>query len=119
MAIRCFGYYTENTIQHLVNRESQVKATDITNSSEEETKDRFKGVNVVTALGYIPILGIFTAYLRFTVVIENRDKESFSFKATMIVRAVIEAIGCGLLLLIPDIIVSIYRNKTLSVDSFY
>ena len=64
-------------------------------------------VNLFTAVSYLPIVGIITAIFRLRT---TSNFTSPALKASLCFRAVVEFIGAGFLLLIPDLLVTIGRH---------
>lgn len=71
-------------------------------------------------IGYVPIAGLWTAYLRISKLnplpnifapdsINKKKEKPLGYNAAIVTRAVMEGLGLGLLLAIPDIIMSIGR----------
>lgn len=71
----------------------------------------YKVFNVSHLLGYIPILGIFTGTMEIlSARTDWHASNDRQFEAGLITRGAIEILGGGLLLLIPDILVTIGRH---------
>ncbi|MBS0623684.1 MAG: hypothetical protein JSS62_03590 [Verrucomicrobia bacterium] len=67
--------------------------------------------NSIHIAGYIPILGMASAIIRIGKVCDLSDsKNNLIFaKIALVIRAIFEFFGGGLVLLIPDLLVSCYR----------
>jgi hypothetical protein len=63
--------------------------------------------NAVIGAGYLPVVGIFTGILHLATA---KEKQSLATRVYLIIRGVLEIVGLGSLLLIPDLIVSIHRH---------
>lgn len=63
--------------------------------------------NLVNFLGYIPLVGLIVGIYRIRFA---ADHSHVGYKNTQRMRAVFEITGLGLLMLIPDLIMTLYRN---------
>lgn len=86
-----FGYHTTDTVS----------------SGEQE---HALILNALNGAGYIPGIGIGTLVMRCLIIRNHSNDFSPIAKVVFIGRGVLEALGLGLLLLIPDLIVSIARH---------
>ena len=66
-----------------------------------------RSINILNAVGYIPVLGIITGIFRIAIGVWV--EEDASKRAIFIGRGITELVGCGILFLIPDLIASIGR----------
>lgn len=82
---------------------------------EENVKKTHRIINLMNALGYVPILGTIIGIARIVFFQKpNADGESYSrkeksFSRFQIARGCIETLSIGIILIIPDIIFSINR----------
>lgn len=91
-SMETFGFFiTEKSKENLEN----IQSSDI------------KINNLVNFLGYIPLVGILIGIIRFIITSVASDA---GYKNAQRVRAGFEIAGCGSLLLIPDLIMTLYRN---------
>ncbi len=75
-------------------------------------------LNIINLCGYLPVLGIWSAYARTRMMRqEMRSDAPLAFRVTAIVRSVIEALGCGILFFIPDLITTIGRMCCMCYES--
>ena len=74
----------------------------------DDLPDYYYSINKYNVAGYCPIVGIGTACIRFAIAAKTPDM-SMSLRVTLVIRGIIEALGGGLLFLIPDLIVTIGR----------
>lgn len=103
-AITVLGFHTKKSVSELSNNAAKGARL----------------INLVNCAGYFPILGIFVGAMRLCIAI-RKWKESHglsSFHAGLIARGALEIVGGGLLLLIPDILVSIGRHCSSSQKKF-
>lgn len=70
---------------------------------------RAYSLNILHLAGYVPLLGIFTGAVRMLFV-HRSNTSNRSYALGMIARGVLEIVGGGLLLVVPDILVSICRH---------
>lgn len=66
-------------------------------------------LNLLHLAGYVPLLGIFAGAMRMLFV-HRSNISNRSYALGMIARGVLEIVGGGLLLAVPDILVSICRH---------
>lgn len=95
-----FGYHTAQSMKN----NTPWHAVD-----EEEDFHSYIFHNCINSIGYIPILGIVTGILRIIAAVLRSDW-SDGARATQGIRGLFEISGCGFLMLIPDLIVSIGRH---------
>lgn len=66
--------------------------------------------NLHNTMGYLPLLGLFTAAKRFKSIIDRQNIQSLSgFNFAIAFRGILEAVGLGIILFCIDIIVTIGR----------
>lgn len=105
-AITVLGFHTRKSVSELFDNTDPAKGARV--------------INLVNCVGYIPILGIFVGAMRLFISIRkwNESHSLSSFHAAMIARGTLEIVGGGLLLLIPDLLVSIGRHCSASQKEF-
>lgn len=99
-------------------RETQISEEIAADKGIITAKDSFlnwKGRNICKLIGYLPLLGTIMALSR-TINILSISKERMSNKFNWIARGAIEFLSLGFLLIIPDIIATLYRNYYMEND---
>lgn len=90
-AAEAFGFFTTESAK----KSHTVRETDVI------------GSNVIIILGYIPLVGALVGTARFVLV---KEEVSRGYYLANRIRALFEIAGCGLLLLPPDLIMTVYHH---------
>lgn len=74
---------------------------------EQRPQADVSALNIFTALGYYPILGIIPGLRRLTDI--NEDLQPVAVRTAHYVRGLFEVLGFGIIYLIPDLVVTLNR----------